>query len=150
VALSLSPRRSSPPQSAQLDPVGELSQMQSRLGRLIDVWPWSAVFEDGAGLADIEETDDAYIVDIDLPGVKKSDINIEVVGDRLVIRGERKERERKGVLRRRVRTVGEFRYEIELPGEIDPEQVSASLSDGTLSLVLPKASSERAKRIQVQ
>src|ERR1700730_16530530 len=91
---------------ARMDPMDELSQVQNRLSRLMDVWSWPSFFEDGAALTNIEETDDAYIVDLDLPGVDKSDVDIEVAGRRLIVSGERKERERKGILRHRARTVG--------------------------------------------
>ncbi len=56
----------------------------------------------------MEETDDAYLVEVELPGVKRDDISIEVAGRRLTVSRERKERQRTGILRRRTRTVGRF------------------------------------------
>lgn len=75
---------------------------------------WSALPSLAGGftpLADVEETDDACVVEIDLPGVKRDHVAIEVAGRRLTVSGERKERERVGILRRRTRTVGRFQYE---------------------------------------
>jgi HSP20 family protein len=51
-------------------------------------------------LVDIEETEDAWIVEADLPGVKLEDVNVEVRGSELAISGEIKERRREGILRR--------------------------------------------------
>src|SRR3982074_1383108 len=143
--MALPVRRSNPVAPARMDPMDELTQMQDRLSRLMDVWSWPCFFEDGGALADVEETDDAYIVELDLPGVEKSDIDIEIAGRRLVVSGERKEKERKGILPHRARTVGQFRHEILLPGEIDPEQVTASLANGTLTVRIAKPTSEKPK-----
>ena len=148
--MALPVRRSNPVAPARMDPMDELTQMQDRLSRLMDVWSWPSFFEDGAALADVEETDDAYIVELDLPGVEKSDIDIEMAGRRLIVSGERKEKERKGILRHRARTVGQFRHEILLPGEIDPEQVTASLANGTLTVRIAKPTSEKPKHIKIQ
>ena len=66
------------------------------------------------------------------------------------ITGERKEKERVGVLRRRTRSVGRFEYDIQLPGDIDEDGVTASLSDGVLTVRVPKATNDRAHRIAVK
>jgi HSP20 family protein len=99
--------------------------------------------------ADMEETDDAYLVEVELPGVSKDDIDISLSGRRLTIDGERKEKERVGVLRRRARTVGRFHFEITLPGAVDENGVTASLDDGVLTVRVPKANNESPRRIQV-
>jgi HSP20 family protein len=99
--------------------------------------------------ADLEETEDAYIVEVELPGVNKDDVNISLSGRRLTVDGERKEKERKGILRRRTRTVGRFHYEITLPGSVDEGGVSANLEGGVLTVRVPKATTERPKRIEV-
>jgi HSP20 family protein len=94
-------------------------------------------------LADVEETDDAYLVEIELPGVKRDDVSVEVAGRRLTVSGERKERERVGILRRRTRAVGRFHYEVVLPGDVEEEGVSASMDEGVLTLRVLKAASGR-------
>jgi HSP20 family protein len=65
------------------------------------------------------------------------------------VTGERKEKERTGILRRRTRRVGQFRYEVLLPGAVDEDGVQAHLEDGVLTLRIPKASTERPHRIEV-
>jgi HSP20 family protein len=100
-------------------------------------------------IADVEERDDSFVIELDVPGVKKDDVDISMAGRRLVVAGKRKEKERAGILRRRDRLVGEFRFEIELPTEIDEANVKASLDDGVLTLTVPKRQAERPRRIAV-
>ena len=101
-------------------------------------------------LADIEETDDAYIIELDLPGVRREDVNVEFVGRRLVISGERKERERKGIVHGRSRRVGQFRFEVVLPDDVDHSNVEAEMIYGTLSVRVPKSADEKPKKITVK
>jgi HSP20 family protein len=101
-------------------------------------------------LVDIEETEDAWIVEAEVPGVKSEDVNVEVRGSELAISGEIKEREREGILRRRTRKTGEFDYHITLPGEADADRIEASLNDGVLTVRIPKPERERPRRIDVK
>jgi HSP20 family protein len=105
--------------------------------------PWST-------LADIEETEDAFIVEIDLPGVKADAIRLELRDNELHISGEHKEKERVGVLRRQTRKVGEFEYVVSVPGEIDPEKVDATLHDGVLAVQLGKATTAKPRKIEIK
>ncbi len=144
-----------PVRSQQREPVGwdafaGLSQLRNQLDALLSGWD-EVLSKVGAftPLADLEETDEAYVAEIELPGVKLEDLSVEVAGRRLTVTGERKERERVGILRRRTRTVGRFHYEVLLPGEVDEEGVSATLHDGVLTVRVPKPASQRPRRIQV-
>ncbi|MEV6851001.1 Hsp20/alpha crystallin family protein [Actinoplanes sp. NPDC051411] len=100
-------------------------------------------------LADITETDDAYLVEIDLPGVDRKDLTVEVAGDQLRVSGEIVEKEKVGWLRHRTRRVGQFHYQTLLPGGIDAEQISADLADGVLSVRVPKSETAKPRRITV-
>jgi HSP20 family protein len=138
------------------DPFADFGRLEQQLNQLMRGWPttaWPAVGFTGtdefAPLADIEENDDAYEVDIELAGIDKKDISVELAGRRLAVSGERKERERTGVLRHKTRAVGEFRYELLLPGDVDEEKVEASLAEGVLTVRCPKAATERPRRITV-
>ena len=81
--------------------------------------------------------------------MRKQDVDIEIVGRRLTVRGERKEKARVGILRRRERTVGRFQCEVTLPGNVDEGGVAATLDEGVLNVRLPKPESERPLRVQV-
>jgi HSP20 family protein len=98
---------------------------------------------------DIEETDDAYIVDLDLPNAGEEDVQIELRGNELRIFGAFRDRGRSGILRRQGRRVGEFEFLVTLPGDIDADGVDASLEHGVLRVRSPKARGGQAKRIAV-
>jgi HSP20 family protein len=148
--MESSERRSTAVQPTRTDAINEWNGLQNRLGQLLEVWPRPSLFEDGFPRTDIEETDDSYIIELDLPGVEKSDINTEMAGRRLIVSGVRKEKERVGVLRHRSRPVGEFRHEIVLPGKIDANRVTAKFGDGVLTVEVAKPSAEKPRRIRIQ
>jgi HSP20 family protein len=100
-------------------------------------------------LADVEETDDAYVVEIDLPGVKRDDIDIQLNDRQLTVSGEIKEKERAGVIRRRTRRVGHFHYAVTLPADVDADEVNARLDDGVLTVRVPKSEQAKPRRIEI-
>lgn len=99
--------------------------------------------------ADIEETDDAYVVEVELPGVSRKDLALELTGRRLRLHGEVKERERTGFLRWQTRRVGRFDYTLTLPSAIDGDRIKADLANGVLTVRVPKAEDERPRRIEI-
>jgi HSP20 family protein len=133
------------------EPLVDVQRLRSELSRFFDRWDDVPTLFDGAftPLADVEETGDAYVVDIELPGIKKGDVDVTMEGRRLVVSGERKEKERTGVLRRRTRSVGRFRYEIVLPGNVDQDAVTANLDEGVLTIRVPKSTGERSRHIKL-
>jgi HSP20 family protein len=111
--------------------------------------PLADVMRSVLPLADVEETDTHYVVEIELPGVKREDISLEVTSDHLVVSGERRERQRAGLLRQQTRTTGKFHYEVTLPSDVDTESVSAHLDNGVLTVVVPKIESARPRKIAI-
>jgi HSP20 family protein len=98
---------------------------------------------------DIEETDDAWIFEAEIPGAKSGDVNVELRENELSITGEIKQRERVGLLRRRTRRVGRFEFRVTLPGQVDAESIDASLDDGVLTVRVPKAEQSQPRRIEI-
>jgi HSP20 family protein len=156
MSQSLSERRSITESQQQWEPLSELEQVTQRMRRMLDQtfggfgWP-SPLISEQAGwspLVDIEEQDDAYVLEAELPGVKREDVNIEVVGNELSITGEIKEKERTGALRRRTRRTGRFEYRLRLPDQVDAAKIEASLDQGVLTVKVPK--SERAQRQKIE
>lgn len=136
------------------DPFRELSDLHTQMHRWMD-----AVFDRTAAIdadhslwsppADLSETEDAYTVEVELPGVARDDITIDLSGTELVIEGERKEREREGWFRYRTRSVGRFYYAVTLPRGIDPDGVEATLSKGVLTVRVPKSQALKPRRIAI-
>jgi HSP20 family protein len=150
MALPVRRRDTAPQPIRRWDPVRELEGLQEQFAQLVQRT------SDGDGgapfipLVDIEETEDAWIVEAEVPGVKPEDVQVEVRGSELAISGEIKEREREGILRRRTRKTGEFDYHITLPGDADAENIEAELRDGVLTVRIPKPEQERPRRIDVR
>lgn len=141
------------PVATSWDPFRELEDVRARMDRLFgEVLTHSGLRADGpwSPLVDIEETDDAWVVEADLPGVKKGDVGVEVRDGELVIHGEVKERERVGILRRRTRRTGEFDYRVTLPGDVDDAKIDAVLRDGVLTVRIPKPARSQPRRIDVK
>ena len=152
------PERRSTTEPQRWEPLSELEQMSQRMRRMLDqtfggLGLQSPLITEGAGwapLVDIEEQDDAYVLEAELPGVKREDVSIEVAGNELSVTGEIKEKERKGALRRRTRRTGRFEYRVVLPEPPDPEGIDATLEGGVLTVRVPKPEQTRRRRVEVQ
>ena len=133
---------------ATWDPFRELDELADRVNSL-----WESGFggrlERWAPLADVEEHEDAYTVEIELPGVRRDDVDIQLLDRTLTVSGEVKEKERTGVLHRRTRRVGRFHYAVTLPGEVDGDGVQASLREGVLTIRVPKSAEAKPRRIAI-
>jgi HSP20 family protein len=134
------------------DPLAEFDDLFSRIGRLLEstvgVGPVPGTMA-WAPLADTSETDDAYVVEADLPGVKREDIDVEISARELVITGELKEREREGVLRRGTRRTGRFEYRALLPTDVKAEGINAALTGGVLTITVPKAEPVKSRHVEI-
>jgi HSP20 family protein len=149
---SLMPWRRRESGTPQWDPFRELEEMHERMGRLVE----SSFGAPGRSMVgwsppvDVEETDDAWVLEAELPGVNRDDVSVELHDGELAITGELKERERKGVLRRQVRRSGRFDYRLTLPGEVQADKIEASLDKGVLTLRVPKTPRAQPRRIEVK
>ena len=136
------------------DPFAELEQLSERMRRMLDQTFGGAGGESQAPrgwtpAVDLEETDDAYVVEADLPGVKREDVDVELMGTELTIAGECRQGERSGTMRRQTRRTGRFEYRVVLPDHVDPDRVDASLADGVLTVRVPKAEHSQRRRIEI-
>ena len=151
------PERRSTESPQRWEPLRELEQVSDRMRRLLE--QTFGGFGDTSALTeqfgwtpsvDIEEADDAYVFEAELPGVKREDVNIELVGNELAVTGEMKEHERKGNVRRRMRRMGRFEYRVRLPDQVDGDKIDADLKDGVLTIRVPKAERAQRRRIEVR
>lgn len=98
---------------------------------------------------DMRETDDQYIIEVDLPGMAKENIHINVKDNILNIEGERKEEvkeERAGYLRSE-RTFGSFKRSFSLPATVVEDKIKASFKNGVLTVNVPKAEKSKSKNV---
>lgn len=100
---------------------------------------------------DVEETENEYVLNFDLPGVKKEDIKIDLRNNILTVSGERKEQqeEKKTKNYRSERFYGSYRRSFTLPASIKPEQIEASYTDGVLCISVPKMEEMKAHPIKI-
>ncbi len=121
---------------------------------------FSDLFDNALGYAvsegwpkvDIEETDDAYLIKAELPGMSKEQVNIEIRNNVLSISGEKKEtREEKSKnVHRRESYVGGFCRNFSLPDQVATEKVDAEFRDGILRLTIPKSEEKKPRRITIR
>lgn len=140
-----------------IDPFKELREMEKRISTLLDLEKNIAApqAKETIWLPAVNEREDekAYYLEIDLPGVKKEDINVEVKDNVLRISGERKfkkEEEDKGY--KRVESFfGKFERSFTLPADADAEKIEAKAEDGVLTIVIPKVEQkENTKKIAIK
>jgi HSP20 family protein len=130
-----------------MDPMREMGDVYDQMNQLMRDY-----FREGAPpvVADIEENDNNYVVEMDVPGVTRDDINVELRENELRVTGEVKERERKGILRRQARKVGQFEHVLVLPPDVDANNVEATLRDGVLTMRVGKTTSSQPRKIEVK
>ncbi|GAB2747088.1 Hsp20/alpha crystallin family protein [Nocardioides pakistanensis] len=131
------------------NPFREFDDMQQRVSKLLESGVGHGLVTSWVPAVDIEETDEAFLVEADLPGVKRDDVTVELQDNELRIHGEVKERERTGILRRRTRRTGQFDYRVVLPGEVDADNVEANLQEGVLRVVVRKTEHAKPRRIEI-
>ncbi len=98
---------------------------------------------------DAWETEEAFHILFDLPGVNKEDIEIEVEGDQLTVKGERKINQDIDYLRRE-RVFGPFYRAFTLETPIEKEKIKAIYKAGVLEIILPKKEEAKPKQIQIE
>lgn len=116
------------------DPLHDLLALQERMNRLgADDQPgW-------APAVDLYETADRFVLSIELPGLKREQIKIELQHEILTVRGERAVQHEDGAQFHRVeRGHGPFARSFSLPHPVSAEQVQADFRDGVLTVVIPK------------
>lgn len=135
------------------DPFDNFSRMRQLLSTLDD--PTRSAFpEPQAGvfpLLNVSSTAENYIVRAELPGIKAEELDITVSGSNLTLSGERKIPEESQAARyhRREREAGKFSRALTLPGPLNSDKVTASLKNGILTVVIPKAEEAKPKKISI-
>jgi HSP20 family protein len=102
--------------------------------------------------ADVLVTDDGVTVHMDVPGIRPDALEVELENDVLTVRGERPYPYADGdrAVKRIERGFGRFERTLRVPQDLDPNAIEASMTDGVLSLRLPKPESLKPRKIQIQ
>ena len=135
-------------------PFRELEEMERRFedvfGRSFLSW-WPLRSEEWVPSVDVIEREDSFVVQAELPGMKREGIDISVTDNTLSISGERNlETEvKKGEYHRRERSYGRFSRSMSLPANVDADKIKASFEDGVLEIILPKTAESKTKKITV-
>jgi HSP20 family protein len=122
------------------DPFRELSRGMTR-GELASFVP----------SFDVKETEDSYVFKADLPGIKDSELDISLTGNRLTVSGQRHEEKKDEgeTYYAYERSYGSFSRSFTLPDGVDAENVQADLKDGVLNIVVAKKPEVQPKRIRL-
>ena len=143
--------------ASRWDPFGELTSIQNELNRLFGRTFGPETEGKGRGSAwtpplDVLETQDRFVIRIELPGLSSADVDISVENSVLEIAGERKfyAGEVEGDFHRVERRFGPFSRTITLPSTADVEKIAASFDAGVLSVEVPKKEEAKPRKIQVR
>ena len=128
------------------DPFGEFTQLWNRMGQLFES-AGEASPDTWIPAVQTDETDDAYVIRAELPGMKPEDVDVELRGNELRITGEVKEEDTGKALRHRH---GKFAYRTTLPADADADKIDAQLADGILTVRVPKAPQAQSRRIEIK
>ena len=144
------------PQISAWPALGRLSNLRDELDSLFEL-PFfsnlgsqSQLFSGWTPALDVYQSNDNVVAVVELPGMRKEDIEISLHDGTLTIGGERKHETSEGdKAERSERYVGKFRRSITLPTRVDASKVSATYKDGILTVTLPKAEEAKPRQIQV-
>jgi HSP20 family protein len=140
------------------DPFRNVATLQERINRLFeDSFPHSQNTQDDLAVCawrpdvDIYETDSGVVIKVDLPGVRKEDVSVEVKDNILTLRGERQETSEIPENRyyRRERTCGNFMRAFTLQAPVTPDKIKATFKDGVLKVSLPRPEEEVPRQVKV-
>jgi len=140
------------------EPHRSFRPFQRNVGRFFNEFDWG--HQDAEGLddttwtpkVDIYETDNSYVLNAELPGLTKEEINIDVNDNTLTLKGEKKfeEKVEKDNYVRVERHYGSFSRSFVLSEDVNPEAIKASYKEGVLELTLPKKEEAKPKEIKVE
>ena len=140
------------------DPFQDVEQLQNRINRMFDEsFGRSRELDDEASLrtwrppVDIYETPNGIMLEVELPGVKKENVSVEVKDDVLTLKGERlpnPEINEENYYRRE-RLFGPFKRAFTLHQNIQPELIKATFKDGILQIEIPRPMKEQPKQVTV-
>lgn len=139
---------------ARYSPAPDLARLQRQFDTLLPGFFGAAQQDADASWTprvDVHEDDNAYLFHMDVPGMKKDDLQIDFHEGTLSVSGERtaSERTENDTLVRVERRSGSFYRSFSLPKTVQPDAIEARYEDGVLTVVVPKAEESKPRRIAV-
>jgi len=143
---------------ARREPADPFTALQREIDRLFDDftrgWPTMPTCRspDLAPSTDVVETEREFEITAELPGLEEKDVEVNVADRILTIRGEKKaEKEEKNKNYRMFeRSYGSFSRSLELPEGIDPNAITASITNGVLKVTVPKSAPAEVKKVPIK
>ncbi len=140
------------------DLFSDLSHINREMNRLFDSFLRGGVSDDGSfgtfwnPPVDIREREDAYLVEVELPGLTKDDVKITMENNVLMIKGEKSQEseEKRGSCHRTERVYGSFLRSFTLPSSVKNDKIEAQYKNGVLTITLPKVEEAKPKAIEVK
>ena len=134
------------------DPFKELQDIERRLGAVLNVNQPPAEVKNFTPAVNEKVDEKGYYLEIDLPGVKKENIDISVNDGILTISGERKleKKEEKENYTRIESFFGRFERSFKLPADADLDNIEAKYEDGVLKIFIPKKQKPEGKKIEIK
>lgn len=111
---------------------------------------YSEFFETWSPPMDLLEDKESLRVNVELPGMKREDIEVSLVGDSLTISGEKKQAAQEGHASRSERLFGRFQRSLKLPKPVDAGKIKAVYKDGILTISMAKAEEAKPRKIEVK
>jgi len=140
------------------DPFRDVAALQDRINRIFnESFGRSQDLEDDVGLydwrppVDIYETNDGVVLKVELPGIKKEDVSVEIKDNVLTLKGERlldPEIKDENYYRKE-RSFGKFNRSFSLQEPIKPDLIKASFKGGVLTIEIPRPEKEKPKQVTV-
>ncbi|HEY0365173.1 MAG TPA: Hsp20/alpha crystallin family protein [Pyrinomonadaceae bacterium] len=145
--------------SQQWNPLQDLMVLQDRMNRLFeDATQRRNQADAGSGdeferadwtpASDIYEAETGYLIAIDLPGINREALEIDIDDNRLVVKGVRAVAESRQ--HRTERPRGKFLRTYSVPGSVDQAKIAAEYKDGVLQIRLPKQTEQKPKKIDIK
>ena len=133
-------------------PFTELERIRRQMERQFEGWPYQRQTPGVFPLINLTETKDSFFIRAELPGMSSADLDMQATSNSVSISGERKipAENREAKYHRREREAGKFSRVVGLPSEIDPDKVEASMVNGILTVVVPKAQAAKPRQISVR
>ncbi|MFL5806807.1 MAG: Hsp20/alpha crystallin family protein [Roseiflexaceae bacterium] len=136
------------------DPLSEMTSLRDAMNQLVaESFVRPAATAGGFQPAvDLYETEQEYVVKLAVPGLKPDNFEITMQQNMLTIQGHTQEEEKQEGARYHMREqrFGEFTRTIQFPTQVDPDKIQASLSNGILTIRVPKAEAAKPRRITVK